>query len=346
MRHFLFLCICSFLLISCVETNDATSLDKVPVHKLQVLIIDGDNNHGIWPKTTMMMKGYLEETSLFEVDIYRGKYTYQGPHHGSVAGIDSITQLIAKYPLQNGQTTQIVTEHRNDPTFNPDWKKYDVVVSNLGWEAFEWPEETKKRFENYMINGGGFVVVHAANNSFGDWPAFNEMIGLGGWGDRKHDDAFQLFYNEEGVLVRQLSDGAESSHGPEMEFVLTTRAPEHPIMKGLPNKWRHTKDELYDRLRGPAEGLTVLASSYSDVTENAQPWALENKGSGREEPLLMTIAYGKGRVFHTALGHMDYSMASVGFITTFQRGTEWAATGAVTQKIPEDFPSEGKSSRR
>lgn len=332
--------------ISCKNKTEASlKIKEATVEKLKVLIIDGDNNHGIWPKTTMMMKYYLEETALFEVAIYRGAYTYQGPHHGKVAGIDTITQLLTKYPLQNGQKTQMVEEHTYDPNFKPEWDAYDVVVSNLGSEAFSWPDVTKRSFEKYMENGGGLVVVHGANNSFGAWDNFNKMIGIGGWGDRPHKGQFQLYYDND-KLVRAPSDGAESSHGPEVEFVLTTRAPTHPIMQGLPRKWRHTKDELYDRLRGPAENITVLATSFSDVEGNAQPWALENKGSGREEPLLMTITYGKGRIFQTALGHMDFSMESVGFITTFQRGVEWAATGTVTQKIPDDFPSEETSSRR
>jgi len=66
----------------------------------------------------------------------------------------------------------------------------------------------------------------------------------------------------------------------------------------------------------------------------------------RHEPMLMTIDYGKGRVFHTTLGHDDYSIESVGFIVSFLRGTEWAATGKVTQPIPDDFPTVEKSSSR
>ncbi len=63
--------------------------------------------------------------------------------------------------------------------------------------------------------------------------------------------------------------------------------------------------------------------------------------------MIMTINYGKGRVFHTPMGHTDYSFECTGFIITFQRGTEWAATGKVTQtKIPGDFPTPDKSSRR
>jgi hypothetical protein len=44
-------------------------------------------------------------------------------------------------------------------------------------------------------------------------------------------------------------------------------------------------------------------------------------------------------VFHTALGHDVNALSCVGFIVTLQRGTEWAATGKVTQKVPNTFPS-------
>jgi type 1 glutamine amidotransferase len=53
----------------------------------------------------------------------------------------------------------------------------------------------------------------------------------------------------------------------------------------------------------------------------------------------MTIHYGNGRVFHTTLGHDPAAMQCVGFIVTFQRGVEWAATGKVTQEVPKDFPT-------
>ena len=61
----------------------------------------------------------------------------------------------------------------------------------------------------------------------------------------------------------------------------------------------------------------------------------------------MTIDYGEGRVYHNAMGHADYSVACVAFITTLIRGTEWAATGKVTlTEIPEDFPKPNQSSQR
>jgi uncharacterized protein len=113
------------------------------------------------------------------------------------------------------------------------------------------------------------------------------------------------------------------------------RKADHPILKGLPVNWMHGKDELYSKLRGPAKNMEILATAYADTAK---------KGTGRDEPMLMTLSYGKGRIFHTAMGHVgkdEHHLATecVGFIVTFQRGTEWAACGNVTQEIPLDFPN-------
>jgi type 1 glutamine amidotransferase len=83
--------------------------------------------------------------------------------------------------------------------------------------------------------------------------------------------------------------------------------------------------------------MDVVATAHSDPA---------NKGTGENEPMLMTIRYGKGRVFHTTLGHDITAMQCVGFIVTLQRGAEWAATGNVTQKVPDDFPTADRVSIR
>jgi type 1 glutamine amidotransferase len=99
----------------------------------------------------------------------------------------------------------------------------------------------------------------------------------------------------------------------------------------------HAGDELYATLRGPGENMTVLATALSQTT---------NRGTGREEPILLTLSYGKGRIFHTVMGHDVAALSCVGFIATFQRGTEWAATGKVTQKVPANFPTADAASTR
>jgi type 1 glutamine amidotransferase len=113
------------------------------------------------------------------------------------------------------------------------------------------------------------------------------------------------------------------------------RDPKHPIAKGLPVTWMHAADELYDKLCGPAKELTVIGTAHSEPS---------NRGTGEEEPMLMTIRFGKGRIFHTTLGHDVPAMQCVGFITTLQRGAQWAATGKVTQAVPKSFPTAEKAS--
>jgi len=267
----------------------------------KVLIIDGQNNHRNMTEGSAMMKGYLEETGMFTVDI-----------------------------------TTTPKKGENMEGFKPDFSKYDVVLSNYNGD--EWPMVTNEAFEKFVKNGGGVVVVHAADNSFPKWTAYNEMIGIGGWEGRNEKSGPYVYFDDtKDKIVMDTTAGRGGSHGNQHEFIVKTRDANHPIMKGLPAEWLHSKDELYDRLRGPGKNMDVLATAYSPV---------EQKGSGRNEPMLMTLKFGKGRIFHTTLGHENYSQKCIGFITTLQRGTEWAATGKVTQAVPKDFPTVTKVSAR
>ncbi len=316
----------SRLLPILILTWIATFPINATADELKALIIDGQNNHGDWPKTTMMMKRYLEATGAFSVDVQRTQYTWKGG------------KRLEEFPLDDGKTYQDLKQPKSDPDFNPTFKDYDVVVNNFGWNAAPWPEATQQAFDQYVKNGGGLVIIHAANNSFGDWDQYNQMIGLGGWGNRNEKTGPYVYINEAGETVRDLTPGSGGSHGPQHEFQIVIRNADHPITKGLPRVWMHAQDELYQQLRGPADNMTILATAFADK---------EKKGTGRNEPMMMTIDYGKGRVYHTPMGHADYSVECVGFITTFIRGTEWAATGKVTlDHVPENFPSATEPSKQ
>jgi len=218
------------------------------------------------------------------------------------------------------------------PSFRPDFDQYKVVVLNytdLG-NGGTWCAETQSAFVRYAAAGGGVVVFHAASSAFPEWREYNEIIGLGGWGGRDERCGPMIRFRD-GRLVRDRKPGNAGHHGKQHPFLIVTRDPNHPVMSGLPRAWMHARDELYDSLRGPARNLDVLATAYSDPATG---------GTGENEPMLFTARYGQGRVFHTTLGHDPEAMSCVGFLATLQRGAEWAATGRVTQSVPNDFPTE------
>jgi HEAT repeat protein/type 1 glutamine amidotransferase len=263
---------------------------------IKTLIVTGQNYHD-WKTTSGVLKQILEDTGLFQVDI-----TVSPPAKADMSG------------------------------FRPDFSAYKLVV--LDYSGAAWPAPTQKAFVEYVKNGGGVVVYHSADNTFPEWPEYNEIIGLAGWGDRTEKAGPYVFWKD-GRVVRDTEPGVCGYHGPEHPFLIINRDTSHPITAGLPARWMHASDELYSLLRGPAKNMTVLATAY---------FAPEERGTGRDEPVLFTVQYGAGRVFHTVLGHArpeapHPALECVGFIVTFQRGAEWAATGKVTQKVPADFPA-------
>jgi glycosyltransferase len=225
--------------------------------------------------------------------------------------------------------------------FNLDFASYQLVV--LDYNGDRWPEETEKSFLDFVEKGGGVIIYHAANNAFRDWKEYNRIIGFGGWEDRDETAGPYIYMRDGRLVYDKESYGCAGSHGIQHEFVLNCSNPEHPVTKGLPVAWRHVQDELYDRMRGPGIVKDVLFWGYSDPA---------TKGSGRDEMAIFTVDYGKARIFHTTLGHAgntldnNIAMQCAGFQVTLLRGAEWAATGNVTQPVPDDFPTEKSISLR
>ncbi len=264
---------------------------------IKVMLLDGESGgtYHDWQLTTPVLKKELDETGLFQVDVVTAP----------PAGADF-------------------------SAFKPEWSKYQVIVWNYDAPNERWPQPLKDSFEQYVKNGGGVVIVHAADNAFGNWDAFNEMTGVGGWRGRNEKSGPHWFYKD-GKLTSDTTPGPAGAHGNRVPYQVAVRDPEHPIMKGLPKVWMHQGDELYARLKGPGKNMTVLATSYSDPAY---------KGTGMDEPSLMVLSYGKGRIFHTTFGHDVNALASVDGIVVYQRGVECGLPLARwTQKVPASFPT-------
>ena len=264
----------------------------------KALIVDGQNAHN-WKETTPVLKKLLAESKLFTVDV-------------------------ATAPAKG----------QDNSGFQPNFAAYKLVVMNYQGDA--WPEATLKSLADYVSGGGGMLVYHFACAAFPKSKEYNDMIGVGGWGGRTEKDGPYLRLRD-GKFVQVQQPGPSGNHGPMQPFQLIVRDCEHPITKGLPEKFMHVSDELYGWLRGPGKNVSVLASAFAPKDKG---------GSDEHEPILMTIAYGQGRVCQNALGHTAKELKSVSFIATFLRCAEWTATGKVTQAVPADFPTADQASVR
>ena len=187
---------------------------------------------------------------------------------------------------------------------SPKFANYDLVVLNV--DEGNWNDETKDAFAAYVKNGGGVVVLSNSGNAFSSWPDYQKIVGLG-------------------------NKKSESKSNEAYDFQVVNLNQEHPITNGLNKIWMHTNDYLLYTTASLHNDTEVLSLVKADTIHG---------GNGKTMPVLFTAKFGEGRVFHSTLGNIsDNSLQCVGFITTLQRGAEWAATGVVSQDVPVDFPN-------
>jgi type 1 glutamine amidotransferase len=212
---------------------------------------------------------------------------------------------------------------------------YDVVV--LDYNGPRWGQTAENALAEFVRSGKGLVAVHGANWAFSGlvvladhhvptgimepaWPEYKSMIG-GVWSDQ--DPA--------------------SGHGKRHTFLVKISDLHNPITVGLPGTFE-ADDELYHNMH-MSEGVHILATAYDDLKykipqaqkpANPTNWPhLDFNPTGKDEPMLWTVNYGRGRTVYTALGHDVKAMGMPGFSTIFVRSVEWAATGAVREPEPE-----------
>lgn len=230
----------------------------------------------------------------------------------------------------------VLTAPAKGGAFDPPFDRYKVVILNYSGDG--WPMSTLANLDKYLQNGGGMVALVSSDPAFPMSEEYNMMLGIDGASNRDQKAGPVWFYQEGNIAFDKEAKGP-AGKAPKMAapFAVTIRNTEQPITKGLPLEWMHASDTLLGNLRGPGKNMIVLATAHSDA---------ERGGTGHDEPVLLTVSYGKGRVFHTLLGSTSDGVACVGFQTTLQRGAEWAATSKVNGRIPSDFPHEDKPSTR
>ncbi len=209
------------------------------------------------------------------------------------------TTGLVKRILEQGGHFAVEVTLRPDTLDGGDFSGYDAVLSN--WNSWpendlRWPETAERGLLQYLENGGGLVFFHASTSVFYRWPEFRE-ISTGAWIDETH-------------------------HGAPSEVRVTITDREHPIARDL------TGFIIFDELWIDAEqnpDFRILAYASH-----------ENAADGKEDlqPAVFVSEYGKGRIFHTILGHDQRAIRNTGFRTLLLRGVEWASTGEVTGAPP------------
>lgn len=101
----------------------------------------------------------------------------------------------------------------------------------------------------------------------------------------------------------------KTGHDRRRPFAVKIVDTEHPVTRGMKNF--QADDELYICLVGERP-IRLLATARSQVT-------------GKEHPMAFALNYGKGRVFHTPLGHDVKAIQMPGVAELIRRGCLWAA---------------------
>jgi hypothetical protein len=189
-------------------------------------------------------------------------------------------------------------------TFAP----YDVLLLNYnGLKHTWWDIRPREAMLDFVRNGKGLVCYHASDNAFWGWDEFDKLIG-GAWRET-------------------------AGHAPIHAFTVKIVDPEDAITNGMPASFAQTDQLCHGYALQP--NIHILATAYDDPKNCAKNG--KNCGTEKDEPVIWTLKYGSGRVFHTTLGHDVEDMSSPGFRLTLVRGTEWAATGEVTIPVPADL---------
>lgn len=268
--------------------------------KLDLLLVTGSHRHD-WVNTTPLLVRFLEATGRFKVTVTEEPAKYLTA--GNLARYDA---LVFHYRETDKDMEFPVLDEKGQKT---------VEVRKVPAKPGRWPKWAEEAFLGAVEAGKGLVVIHYGTSAFdmgpASWPEFETLIG-GGW--RQSKNAF--------------------GHGTMFQFKVKVTDGGHPITRGFPESFLHSKDELYHKSL-QVEGNRVLLAGFDDPSLGGP------KCTGRDEILGWVRQHGKGRVFTTVLGHgPDQMRLSPGFQALVARGAEWAATGSVTLPIPAKLDAE------
>jgi uncharacterized protein len=171
-----------------------------------------------------------------------------------------------------------------DPEFLASPALDQYDIVVLNYMNWESPDPSRAAAENLQRFVQGGKGLVLLHFSCGAWKDWPEFANLAG---RIYDQV--------------------NTHDPYGKFRVDIVNHEHPVTRGLESF--ETVDELYICLTGQRP-VTVLATAHSKVKD-------------ADFPMAFVFEYGKGRVFHTPLGHDVQAFTPPAEL--LRRGCAWAA---------------------
>ena len=190
-----------------------------------------------------------------------------------------------------GKSTDVLIERHK----NTDWaKEFDVVLYNMSFSFVVDVPWIERLVAAHRDSGVGAVILHGAVHSYrrSESRAWGELMG-----------AFSL------------------RHDTQRPMTVETVAPNHPIMRGVPQKWETIPEELYE-----------LEKVWPTMTPLAQSFSIESK---KTYPVMWTNTHGKAKVFVTSLGHNTEMIANPLYLDIVGRGLLWTVGHLKDDGTPE-----------
>lgn len=265
--------------------------------------------------------------------IITGRHSYEHDWRGTSNMLVKMLEATGRFEVR------VIEEFRGASA--ETLKPYDALIVNYvgRWnysdkDEVRWGAQAEKAFFDYARGGGGVVMYHSSL-VMGDpsWPELEKMLG--------------------GTMR-----AAQSRRSPPGGFQMHVVNRMDPITEGMREYiWTFDDDMLTNLKWDPSVKVNVLVSGFDDPGSYAPKFAgpkyppqfyspaklREMGGMGKENPLVWTTQFGKGRIYCVSVGHGPDTLQYGGVTSLITRGTEWAASGKVTVPVLDDakaFPAE------
>lgn len=209
-----------------------------------------------------------------------------GFRHDSIAAGIAMVQQIAQ---DHGYSVTVSEDSSLFTTAN--LAQYSTIVfMNTTGDIFNVSQEAA--FKTYMENGGGFVGTHAAADTEHDWDWYTDTLFAGA----------EFIHHGDGIPHARVQ----------------IEKPQNALVQHIGTEWM-LGDEWYfwktnPRAVGSVEVLGTLdRSSYNSNYPVA------------DHPVIFTNTVGSGRMFYTAIGHVDANFSDPNMVEMIRKAIEWTS---------------------